>query len=550
MLKLDSGSNSRPLELQPFQGELVEKLLPEDKSIRNFVQEYFQETISLSHSKTNRYIRNAITVIGMGLFAWGCYYFIPVNNKAAGNDPALGVVLNIANATSVIALSTWAFFGTLKEVFPDKKSSSRNTSRCVSAAALPPAVVIGLLSQAAVAFIAYEENGNKILPAVVLFAADSPLPILSTHRSLPIIAGKISRLLEKFCYPTDKIAKEIILDRARSKLCQILDVNRDEFLSKTWSEQLEFTKKVFVGADGTELNELYSTIYSEPLTENRRTCSNCLDSGVRGAISTFGVASVIAHQVLIGRIGYNEGKGLSGGNDLVGAVAAGITGLASLYVCGKSALDSSLLLYEKAKGLLGCGEYVQSIAEQLRPTTSKALNMVSLAIASLSWGASVGMVEDAFEEGPIQNFMKVFISAAWGLITLNAMNDLSRVMVESQISKSSISNEKDLLKMASFFDAHKQHLMSASYEELAKYINELPESVIDKLAIDNLRDVATKYVNSVNNMQAYYNDQLPEINSRGSINSSFLNGRNHKNYSSMLVDPIQIEEVTNEEDQA
>lgn len=408
------------------------------------------------------------------LSALGCGFFIPVNMQAAKGNVALGVVLNLANGSSVCALDIWSSYGVIDEYLGNKseteellrRSGLSKRAKTITAVA---AMGIGLISQAAVAYVGYTANGEKWLPAVVLFAADSPFPIYSCVCSLrDLIVAKQSDA-EKAIAPY------------QAQAINVLQANHQRFLTLSPADKSAFLADCRSQIDGTSAREaLLTKLYA--FHEKQPTLNKC-HSLTERLVFGLGLGFAFTQQALVARIGYLAGEHFSDGNEYAGFATGALVGMANIYLSGLSASTTSRDLYRTARDLFN-GSHVRSLAAQLRPKLASTLKITGLALSAMSWGASVGMVEEAFDPGAFEEFMKITVSASWALITLKAFNDLSDVLIDVILSRTADTEEMQLFALETFWRKQIEILSIATPSDFAEHIFDLPDAVLNRITDD------------------------------------------------------------------
>jgi len=441
--------------------------------------------------------RRVLQVAPVCFTLWGSYYYIPVNMQAGHGSTALGVLLNVGNTLSCVFLNTWSTWKILdKELKPLSQSETTllrsQFTTCERVSMFSGSIVIGALAQFAIADIASIYNNNEILPGIALILSDGPVPIYSSLLSMEKIVSRSRRT-------TFEQRLTLLQERAVTKI----QSRHTDFLKSSRVEQLELVRKLLTlkeeisETDGAAMrshevirNEFFKILTETPpegsapasgaggSTDGAADSCACFPISQR-AVYGLGLLLSAAHLGLFAKVAYDAGDKL--GKVYVGAsFATAIVG-ANAYLRVDSVSKTALSLFSDTADLV-TGNYTPSMSEQLRPGLSLLLKAAGLVCTILSYGGSVGMAEEAFEEEAAQQTFGIAVSVAFTLFTFMAFNELSGEAVDALIKNTGDADEASLIEYDEMVKKFMNLIGEAPAREFATFLDSLPDEMYEKLA--------------------------------------------------------------------
>ena len=446
-------------------------------------------------SDCRAYTRFALKALAPAISMWGNVYYFPVNMKAAGGNKVWGGVLCGGSSVAVVALNSWATWS-LVDTFVGKKSPEeiamkREEFSCPCDTVVNvSAFALGMIAQSAIAYVASISNGNRILPAVVLFLSDGPIPIYSCKLSLQALLSSRKNEFERE------------LMGCRDALAGRLSHNRKQFLLLDRRDQMRFVEEARAIEEDEERGvdeegagwELFDKLTMTDVPEKEDSRGVAL---AKGGIYGLGIGLALSHQYLFAQIGYEAVSRLSG-SDVAGYVGGAVVGGANLYLNGVSVADTAVSLFQNALDYWN-GEYVPSMSEQLRPAASVIIKIVGIVCSILSYGGSLGMAKDAFTTKWLQETFGTTVSISFALFTLSAFLILSAEALDYSIKNGTEEDEQKLIEFDEAWRALIMMLNIAPEKEIALFVLKTPLNILGKVTSDPMRmkAIARSYLEGV-----------------------------------------------------
>ena len=482
---------------------LRERLLPlatyGDSQLYGFLRSRIVRREPVPQEPTSKIVaRTALQVFAPVVAMWGNVYYFPVNMQAAGGNAVLGYTLCTGSSVAVLSLDSWAMWSLIDEYlgqkFPEERRMMRDQFSCCAKTAIGVvSFATGLIAQSSIAYVAYISNDRQVLPPIILFCSDSPLPIFSCKMS-------VERLLL-----SRKNELEQDLNRCREGFVQRLAGNRVAFLRLDHAEQMAFVRRVSGGeARAAALEEEGIEAVRALLEQDPE---EVVESGCyrfsKNAAFVLGCALATVHQSMLGAVGYRAGVEFAQDSETLDPEALGyslavIVALANLYLNGSSVANNATGLFQGAVDFCN-GDYVPNMAEQLRPTASWIIRAIGFVASVFSFGGSIGIAQDAFDEEWLQETFGITVSVSYALFTFSAFLMLTSDALDYAIKQTGEEDESNLILFDELWRKFIQLLNSAPESEIAIFILRTPEDVLRQVYDDptRMKTVARAYLEGV-----------------------------------------------------
>lgn len=448
---------------------------------QHFIRRVLEGETPPQESSIRAVARRIIKAIPPVLTVWGNYYFIPVNNAAAGNSLPLKIILNYGNAASCISLNTWASWQLIDQFIGKETAlNGGHLSTTTQSGLLLLSVVVGGLAQFAVADVASLYNDGGILPAAIVLLSDGPVPMCSTWLTLQKIVSSCTRN-----------AFEKRLSAMRDRAVEELNTARFNWIRKPQEQQVEALERfaeLKAHARGdvddprdilTLKNELLELMFS--IDQHEEGEVPCIQGVGERIVFGTGILLSVAHLGLFAKIAYTAGV-KAGGSEL-GYSLATLVVSASFYLNMLSVSHTGKDLFSDTADFFR-GAYVPSIPERLRPGLTLCLKAFGLLTTALSYGGSIGMADEAFDDEVLQKVFGISVSIAFALFTYTSFAALSEEGVESRILHHGSDEEKRMVEYDIFMKQSIEMLEKASPKEVASFLRSLPDDIYDRVVDD------------------------------------------------------------------
>lgn len=427
------------------------------------------------HAVARRILKVAPIVFTM----WANYYFMPMNNKAAGSDLGMRILLNYGNWTSCVCLDSWVSWQMidhfLGKMSPEEKAILHSQlSTTAKTSMVGGAFLIATFAKFSVADIASKYNDDALLPAIVLYLSDGPVTMVSSWLAMEQLAISYGRsTFEKQLSSVQQRA----VDRLTEQRMAFLHLSKEEQLSEIDSfngiKQLD-------DIDGAR-KELLALLF-KPGSERVEDVEPCAITASKKGFFGLGILLSTAYMGLSAKIAYNAGKATGG--DELGIPLAAIVVAANIYLNMLSVSHTAEDIFSDLVDYLR-GKYVPSMGEQLRPGLAFCIKALGLVTTALSYGGSIGMADAAFDDEIEKQIFGVAVSIAFSLFTYTAFNALSRDALTHSLAQSEKEEERSLVKHDQMY-SHFTHLVSkSSVKEFARFLGTLPDEIYEKLIIED-----------------------------------------------------------------
>lgn len=355
-----------------------------------------------------------------------------------------GPAFAAANFLAFSKLDMWAIRSIIDRVWGPKSEHEyllierASPGRCYLASVCTVSTLLALISQIPVALPALEYDGKIKYPATIsLFLGGAILPFSSFFDFVDEFARLRFRTISN---------NEKALEQVRSALVSAITEYADQFRGMGLNEKLtliEQLKQLQQGEEEEQTEALIKTIISAPeappLSRGRSILKNC-SQVLGGCIAT-------SFQAWLAFYTFSATKEYVLRNDLFSGVSAGLAVAVGAYLPTRTIINTAEKISFFSLNLL-TGQRQKSIAEQLRPKTVLALQLLSLVIDLGALGATTVIWGDLFDkqvEARISS--EVNLCLAYFLFLYASSLDLVDEVVALTIRHKGSSSEQEIVQL-------------------------------------------------------------------------------------------------------
>lgn len=402
--------------------------------------------------------------------------FIKIPIKYAGNNLALGGALVYGNIFSYGPFISWCLLKIINSSISPKSDEERNLTRsrvsgCAKIALKTAAIVVGILAQIPLAYVAYVYNGKNILCIFPPLFIDSAYPIYSVMLSSEKIIER-----RKLSYFENKL--ELIKDKMITCLNNnYLTIIRSDEKDRT--AVLDRLKQVDQMADS--FYEAKVQKYLEILLDSSRlpadSTDSCLVQSGRIFATVCGIVLGIAQLYFTLILSNAAAEEVT--DDFIGRVViAGTITACNAYLGVKIIVSSVVKSYDYAAEFFRKRD-VRNLSHIIQPHLSHSLQLIALTTVALSFAAPLQVAEDYFE-GDVEMPMEAASVVQNIILSTFALQMLIDDLIAYGSLKSRDHNKRQLVEMNTQITELITTIEKSPVIEFAQLLKILPEPLVRK----------------------------------------------------------------------